>query len=328
MKVSVIIPLYNKALHVRNALTSISRQSYEDWEGIVVDDGSTDGSAEVAASFPDKRFRIIRQPNAGPGAARNRGITEARGQYLAFLDADDEWFPDYLDTAVRLFGEGGNQELASVTSGYVEYPPNQSREPLWRARGIEEGVVRVTPETSGVRLSHMLAYMSSCSTVALTKIVRRWGGFYESRCLYGEDAALWLKLLLNDRIYFHHRALVKFNRTASSLSTSLKRARPLEPFLLHPEDIRLNCPPHLAQTLERMLAFRAYKSAVMLGYWGDHHQARQVRRAFASWRDWKLAHFWLALAASTVVGGWGGAMLRARAKIISQIRSDRVVPHR
>ena len=139
MKVSVIIPLYNKALHVRNALTSISRQSYEDWEGIVVDDGSTDGSAEVAASFPDKRFRIIRQPNAGPGAARNRGITEARGQYLAFLDADDEWFPDYLDTAVRLFGEGGNQELASVTSGYVEYPPNQSREPLWRARGIEEG---------------------------------------------------------------------------------------------------------------------------------------------------------------------------------------------
>jgi glycosyltransferase involved in cell wall biosynthesis len=91
MRVSVIVPLFNKAKYIERALRSITAQALSDFEVIVVDDGSTDGGARIAESHPDPRFRLIRQPNAGPGAARNHGAAEARAPYLAFLDADDAW---------------------------------------------------------------------------------------------------------------------------------------------------------------------------------------------------------------------------------------------
>src|SRR6185312_7639068 len=93
--VSVVLPLYNKAPFITRALDSIAAQTYRNFEAIIVDDGSTDGSGDIAASYPDPRFRVIRQTNAGPGAARNRGVDEAKGEVLAFLDADDEWLPGF-----------------------------------------------------------------------------------------------------------------------------------------------------------------------------------------------------------------------------------------
>lgn len=98
--ISVIIPLYNKEGLVTRAITSVVAQQYPDYEIVVVDDGSTDNSvAEVrqfAAGNRIDNLRIIRQSNAGVAAARNRGIEEARGAYVAFLDADDVWKPGYL----------------------------------------------------------------------------------------------------------------------------------------------------------------------------------------------------------------------------------------
>jgi glycosyltransferase involved in cell wall biosynthesis len=101
LKVSIIIPLYNKAPYVRRALDSIAAQSLSDFEVIVIDDGSTDDGAAIVTGYPDARYRLIRQANAGPGAARNTGIAQSRGEFIAFLDADDEWLPTYLDESVR-----------------------------------------------------------------------------------------------------------------------------------------------------------------------------------------------------------------------------------
>ncbi|MBK8060984.1 MAG: glycosyltransferase family 2 protein [Gemmatimonadetes bacterium] len=119
-QVSVVVPLYNKEPYVRRALDSIAAQSFADFEVVIVDDGSQDGSAAIAAGYPDSRFRMIRQANAGPGAARNRGIAEAKGEWIAFLDADDEWLPDYLELAVRQFRSLG-EDVASVSSGYYDF---------------------------------------------------------------------------------------------------------------------------------------------------------------------------------------------------------------
>jgi glycosyltransferase involved in cell wall biosynthesis len=93
LKVSIIIPLYNKAPYVRRALESIAAQSLSDFEVIVIDDGSTDDGAAIVAGYSDARYRLIHQANAGPGAARNTGIAQSRGEFIAFLDADDEWLP-------------------------------------------------------------------------------------------------------------------------------------------------------------------------------------------------------------------------------------------
>jgi glycosyltransferase involved in cell wall biosynthesis len=99
--VSVIVPVYNGEKFLAEALASVFAQTYRPLEAIVVDDGSTDHSAEVVRAFPEVRCCV--QPHAGLGAARNRGVDEARGAFLAFLDADDLWSPGKLAHQMAVF---------------------------------------------------------------------------------------------------------------------------------------------------------------------------------------------------------------------------------
>jgi glycosyltransferase involved in cell wall biosynthesis len=98
--VSVIMPLYNKRPYVKRAITSIQQQTLNDWELIIVDDGSTDGSI-VEVPQNDSRIRLFCQENKGPGAARNKGIKMALGKFVTFLDADDYYYPHKLETEMK-----------------------------------------------------------------------------------------------------------------------------------------------------------------------------------------------------------------------------------
>src|SRR5712691_2909381 len=100
--ISVVIPLYNKAAYIERTLDSIRRQTWTDFEVVVVNDGSTDGSGAMAANFGDPRFRVVTQRNAGEGAARNRGIAESQADLIAFLDADDCWETSFLEAIAGL----------------------------------------------------------------------------------------------------------------------------------------------------------------------------------------------------------------------------------
>lgn len=102
MLCSVIIPMYNKALFVETAIESVLRQSHPDFEIIVIDDGSQDHGASVVKAFFDKRVQLVQQSNGGVSRARNRGIELANGDLICFLDADDWYEADYLETIVSL----------------------------------------------------------------------------------------------------------------------------------------------------------------------------------------------------------------------------------
>lgn len=107
--VSVIMPLYNKRPYVAGSVDSVLEQTYADWELIIVDDGSTDGSAD-AVPLGDPRIRLLRQPNKGPSAARNEAVRAASGEYVAFIDADDCYYPCKLEHEIRLLWREGKAE--------------------------------------------------------------------------------------------------------------------------------------------------------------------------------------------------------------------------
>lgn len=100
--VSVVMPLYNKEAEVRRSVESVLTQTVSDFELIVVNDGSTDRGPDVVRSISDARIRVFDQENAGVSAARNRGIDESRSGLIAYLDADDEWKPEFLETILHL----------------------------------------------------------------------------------------------------------------------------------------------------------------------------------------------------------------------------------
>lgn len=111
--VTCVIPVFNGERYLAEALDSVLAQTHSQVEIVVVDDGSTDGTPDVLAGYGDV-IRSLRQVNAGPAAARNRGIAEARGEYLAFLDADDLWAPAKTETQLRRFAH--NAGLSVCTS--------------------------------------------------------------------------------------------------------------------------------------------------------------------------------------------------------------------
>lgn len=133
IRVSVIVPVYNAQNDLRQCLDSITGQTLREIEILCVDDGSTDGSAQILEEYErrDPRLKVIRQENAGAGAARNRGLKEASGEYLSFLDADDFFEPDMLERAYERAAPGRAQIVVFRSDQYH----------------AEEGVFRKTPWT-------------------------------------------------------------------------------------------------------------------------------------------------------------------------------------
>lgn len=311
VRVSVIVPLYNKAAWIDRCLDSIALQSYRDFEIIVVDDGSTDESAARVESRGDMRIRLIRQVNAGPGAARNRGVGEAEGDLIAMLDADDAWAPEYLSESVRIL-DGYGERVACLTWAMMEFPARLSTIRRWERIGIPEGVYRVTPDTPLTVLLGIVSNMLPSSTVIRRNVFESLHGFYaKTRCLFAEDAWLWLKVLLHHDVAFDGRALVERYCDASELAMNVKGARPVEPFLLDGAEIVASCPPELTTLLRRFLAARACKTASVYGYFGRYREARRLVREFVSPRDWRVPFFPLALVGCTPAAKWLGYAARA-----------------
>lgn len=187
MRISVVIPLFNKAPYIERALRSVLAQTITDLELIVIDDGSTDDGCNIVKTFTDDRVRLIRQENRGVSTARNRGIDEAKTDLIAFLDADDEWLPEFLETVIRLrdmYPEAG----AFATAYRVDKGGGLMRNR--KIRGYRkrqwEGVI-----SNYLRIRTTLICSSA---VAVKKEVFEKTGTFRVEAKKAEDLDLWLRI--------------------------------------------------------------------------------------------------------------------------------------
>jgi len=192
MKFSVVIPLYNKRAYIGRAIQSVLDQTYSPDEIIIVDDGSTDGSNSEVEKFESEKICLISQPNSGVGAARNRGVKEAKNDFIAFLDADDEWKIDFLATILSLLddypGCGAYACGSEIINGYHEIynTTPSSLEPLpWRGK--------ITNYFYHIQYGGLL----HSSSIMVPKVVlNKLKGFPEGISM-GEDRLFWIKLGMN-----------------------------------------------------------------------------------------------------------------------------------
>lgn len=205
--ISVIIPLYNKEKRITQTLRSVLSQTYNDFEIVIVDDGSTDGSVAEVEKFHDSRIRLIRQENAGVSAARNRGVKEARGKYVAFIDADDEWKPEYLEYQYQLtldFPEckvfASNYVFCDVQG--VVSPTILNKLPFKGETGLLVNYFEVAAA------SHPPIWTSA---VMIDRETFMETGGFPVGIKSGEDLLTWARLACRNKIAFSRRALAVFN---------------------------------------------------------------------------------------------------------------------
>jgi hypothetical protein len=209
--VSVIIPAYNAAATIERALDSVRAQSGVGVEVIVIDDCSADDTIDVVknAIRPDENIRLLRMPgNGGASAARNAGIREARGRYLAFLDADDVWLPGKLMKQVAAIE--ADPEVTVVTCN--SQMTSVSGVPL------KEGHVNRPPASGAEAWKTLLVYnfLPTPTILTRTALVRELGGFDEALAV-GEDLDLWIKLAVRGKVAVLPEILIKYYDMNNSL---------------------------------------------------------------------------------------------------------------
>jgi len=204
--VSVIIPTYQRAHWVGEAVHSALAQSYEDYEILVIDDGCTDNTREVLGQF-GARITVIRQPHKGVSAARNAGIRAARGRYIAFLDDDDLWHPDKLEKQVALLD--GRPGIALVYADMFVFDERGTRTVTY---------LTAIPPPGQAYSFHFLYNWIPTSTVLMRRACFATVGLFDETMIGCEDYDLWLRLREGQwRFHCLREPLARHRLSATSL---------------------------------------------------------------------------------------------------------------
>lgn len=218
--ISVVIPLYNKEQQIAHTLQSVLQQTFQNFEIVIVDDGSTDNSVAEAEKVQDARIRLIHQVNAGVSAARNLGIREAKYDLIAFLDADDEWKLRYLETQYRLYQK---YPECSVYACNYEFRNAEGKITPTIIKKLsfqgEDGVLSNYFEVASC--SHPPLWTSA---VMVKKEAIQTIGSFPVGIKSGEDLLTWARLAIKYKIAYYKQALSVFNLDVSH-NVSHKPAR-------------------------------------------------------------------------------------------------------
>ena len=173
--ISVIIPLYNKEHYIKETIESVLAQTYTDFELIIVNDGSTDNSVNIVSMIEDPRIITVNQENSGVSVARNHGLQMAKGEYIAFLDADDTWLPGFLDAMFTLS---------------QQYP----EESVFSAAQENRPITTLPTGVSLVKDFCSYYYCFCTGTLFIKKIVFDKVGYFRHDIQIGEDFDMWLRI--------------------------------------------------------------------------------------------------------------------------------------
>ena len=211
-QITVIVPLYNKVKEVERSLTSILNQTVSEYELLIIDGGSTDGSLEIISSYlEDCRIQLIHQKSKGLPAARNEAIQQAKGELIAFLDADDEWHPDFLETISQLYKRYPGAGIYATAYercaiSYCEPSPLKGLPKPW------EGYL---DSWFGVYIDSGFPPFCPCS-VALHRDVFSKVGYFNPNSRMSEDVEMWVKVAYHCPIVFTTEIHAKYHLFADN----------------------------------------------------------------------------------------------------------------
>ena len=258
--VSIVIPTYNHAPMLQRALATVVEQTYQNWNAIVVNNFSTDNTLEVVAAFNDSRIQCVNFRNHGViGASRNEGIALATGQYLAFLDSDDTWFPTKLEKCVEILESG------SDLVGHAEYWIDESGKSRLVAYGPSEAATHHNLIYKGNRIS-------TSATVVRTALLKEVHGFdVAPELISTEDYDLWIRLAAkSDKFAFISEPLGEYHRHDNNVSANIEKHLAAELAILE---------KHFSANtrFENMIARRRRKA---LAYYGAGRSLHRTRKHF------------------------------------------------
>lgn len=244
--ISVVIPLFNKESCIRKTMDSVLTQSLKDFEVVVVDDGSTDSSAEIVSSIPDDRIRLITKINGGPSSARNSGIEAAKGDYIAFIDADDIWSPDYLKEMTELIADFPDAVIWGFNYSMIQDGETKHSDVVSYRGYVSE------------QWDSFPFFFSSSSSCCRRSTLIELGGFDE-RMVYGEDIDMWFRLLLNGKGVIDSRVLAFYYKDGGDSLTQHKM--PLEkhiPFFIDKYSDARKSDPCFRRFFDEQMVYRLY----------------------------------------------------------------------
>jgi glycosyltransferase involved in cell wall biosynthesis len=306
MKFSIIVPLYNKAPYVKLTLESVLAQTLADFEVIVIDDGSSDGSGDIVAAFSDPRVILVRQPNAGVSAARNHGIRLARGEWVAFLDADDWLDPQYLATQWATASKHPNvsvvatQFVSSYLGDECSFQPIEQHHSKIPVEIVDDLAARW--EDGGV--------ICTCSVAVRASALNDLPVHFPLGESCGEDLDLWFRLNEQSAIALALAKLVVYRRSLPGSLTTNEGANTSEPPFLGRIEQRVadgTMPKRLRQSslrLVNMLRIASARRAI------EHRRRRDA--LWLLWRarkslgthQWWLTVVMVVMVPASLVGQW------------------------
>lgn len=271
---SVIIPLYNKEREIEATIRSVLAQTHQPKEIVIVNDGSTDNSAEVVRNINSPLIRLIDQPNAGVCAARNRAMEEATGSHMAFIDADDQWKEGFLEEISALIDEFPECGLY-CTSFMVVSDEGLHRAKCPEMRGVVENFFRES-------VNNYIAIPSA--SVVPRVVIDDVGGFPEGMKL-GEDLYLWIKIARKYSVCFSPKPLMLYMKEASNRSAAIYKP---EQTAYSFEDLFNPADTETAFWQNEFLARCAIGKALTVTAKGDTEFGLRTERFFSYTRHYRL----------------------------------------